>query len=394
MKIITTNHFRLYPTKPQEEKLLWTLDQCRFTYNKLLEGLQQQKLNRTELQHSLLRLKEHHPHLSQVYSKTLQYENHRLFSNLRSLSQRKKQGKKAGKLRFKGKNWFNTFTYNQSGFTIITRTPVHDLLHLSKIGDIPMVMHRDIQGTIKQITIKHHLSGKWYASVITEAEQNVPQKPVDKMIGIDLGLVHLATDSDGHSIDHPKHLKKSLDKLKKHQQRLSRKKKASHNRVKARKKVAKIHEHITHQRNDFLHKLSRSYVDTYSLIAVEDLSISYMIRHPYLSQSIADASWSRFTQMLCYKAVRAGSRVVKVDPHGTSQICSQCGGKVKKSLHERIHSCSCGLVMDRDYNAAINILKRAVGQELPQVTPVEIEPLPLQGHVRSMKQDAQAFRPE
>ena len=134
-----TYKFRLYPNAEQEQKLLWTLDECRFVYNQMLEGTNEQEAQ-LELQSQLPELKEKYPELKGVYSKVLQYEVYRLFSNLRSLSELKKKGRKVGRLRFKGKEWFKTFTYNQSGFKIIKTDNRLDKLHLSKIGDISIRM--------------------------------------------------------------------------------------------------------------------------------------------------------------------------------------------------------------------------------------------------------------
>ncbi|HLD39153.1 MAG TPA: helix-turn-helix domain-containing protein, partial [archaeon] len=148
--------FRLYPTREQQQKLQWTLNKCRYVYNFLLDELQQQKvIDKAQLQEMITDLKRIEPDLQKVYSKVLQYENYRLFSNLRSLSQTKKKGRKVGSLRFKGKNWFKTFSYNQSGFAIMQNQTRYDKLWLSKIGEIPFIMHRTIEGKIKQITIKH-----------------------------------------------------------------------------------------------------------------------------------------------------------------------------------------------------------------------------------------------
>ena len=251
----------------------------------------------------------------------------------------------------------------------------YDKLWLSKIGEIPFIMHRNIEGRIKQITIKHHSSGKWYASVIAETKEEIKPIQNKNKIGIDLGTMNYAYDSDGNHSDNPKHLDTSLKKLQKEQKRLSKKKKSSQNRIKQKIKVARIYEKIVNQRDDFLHKLSHYYINNYGYIAVEDLQISNMIRHPYLAKSISDASWSRFIQMLCYKAERAGCTVVKIEPRGTTQKCSGCGKEVHKELWNRTHKCECGLEIDRDYNSAMNILKRALGQELSEFTPVESEPI-------------------
>ena len=380
-----THKFRLYPNKNQEQKLLETLDKCRFVYNKLLEGLNKQdKPNRLELQNSIPKLKEEYPELKEVYSKVLQYESYRLFSNLRTIAKLKKNGKKVGRLRFKGKEWFKTFTYNQSGFVIMKNNTRYDKLWLSKIGEIPFIMHRDIQGKIKQITVKRYSSGKWYASIITETKDEIKPMQNTNKVGIDLGTINYVYDSDGNHFDNPKHLDKSLKKLRKEQRRLSKKKKKSKNRMKQRIKVARIHEKITNQRGDFLHKLSRYYVNNYGYIAIEDLNIKGLIGISYNARNIMDASWLRFIQMLCYKAESAGCIVVKVEPNGTTQRCSNCGRVIPKELWNRKHKCICGLEIDRDYNSAINILNKALGkevckkqlgQELSEFTPVEIEPL-------------------
>jgi putative transposase len=368
-----TYKFRLYPTKQNIQKLLLTLDKCRFVYNYLLEQKSKTKMNRYELSTLLTKLKNEIPELKKVHSKPLQYENSRLNSNIIALNRMKKNGRKIGKLRFKGKNWFKTFTYSQHGFKIIRRNTIHDLLMLSKIGSIPMVMHRDIQGKIKQVTIKHEPTGKWFASIVAETNDEILPTKNKNVVGIDLGLDDYVYDSDGTHTKAPKIFNNSIEKIRKEQRRLSRKKLGSNNRIKQRIKVARIHEKINNQRDDFLHKLSTNYVNKYGFIAVEDLQISNMVKNPYLSRSIMDASWSKFIQMLEYKAESAGVQVMKVEPRYTTQKCSNCGNIVKKSLSQRTHKCECGLILPRDYNSAINILN--IGLDKPEYTPVEIEPL-------------------
>ena len=243
--------FRLYPNKQQEEKMLEVLDRCRFVYNQMLEGLNKQdKPNRLELQNLIPKLKEKYPELKKVYSKVLQYEPYRLFSNLKILIRLKKNGKKVGKLRFKGKNRFKTFTYNQSGFKIIETSKRHGLLHLSKIGDIRIRTHRKVEGDIKQVTVKKYSSGKWYAFVC--CDHGIPDKKnIEKVVGIDMGIIHYVTDTDGRKVEHPSFLNKSLKNLRRKQRKLSKKKKGSNNYDKQKIKVAKIHETIKNQRDDF-----------------------------------------------------------------------------------------------------------------------------------------------
>ena len=168
-----------------------------------------------------------------------------------------------------------------------------------------------------------------------------------------------------------------MKKLAKAQKKLAKKKKSSKNRNKQRLKAAIIYEKITNKRNDFLNKLSRYYINNYSLIAVENLNIKGLIKLSYNSKNIMDASWSRFIQMLEYKAERAGVQIAKIEPKGTTQTCSNCGTEVHKELWNRIHKCNnCKLEINRDYNSAKEILKRAlIRQDLSEFKPMEIKPL-------------------
>jgi Transposase and inactivated derivatives len=210
---------------------------------------EQENPDRLELQNSIPELKEKYPELKGVYSKVLQYEVYRLFSNLGSLSELKKKGRKVGRLRFKSKGWFKTFTYNQSGFKIIKTDNRLDKLHLSKIGDISIRMHREIEGEIKQITIKHKQTGEWFAFITTsieiEAETEIEteneeiekeNKLIQNPVGIDVGIESFSTDSEGRKIENPRYYKKGLKKLEKAQKKLSKKQKKSKNRNKQKRK--------------------------------------------------------------------------------------------------------------------------------------------------------------
>lgn len=372
--------FRLYPNKHKKEKLLYALELCRQTYNTLLGELnKQQIMDKAQIQGVIPDMKICDPELKKVYSKTLQYECYRLFSNLKTLSQLKKKGKKVGKLRFKGKGWFHSFTYNQSGFKIKLTGKRCQTLHLSKIGDIPIRVHRNVKGKVKQITIKKYNSGKWFAFVSVETQEKVEKKPVKRVVGIDVGTNHFVTDSGGVYTEHPFFLKKSLKKLAREQRKLAKKNKGSNNRAKQRIKVASVYEKVMNQRGNFLHQLSRIYVNAYDCIVVEDLDIKGLISISYNARNILDASWNKLIQMMSYKASRAGKTLIKVSPRGTTQRCSKCGKTVEKTVWVRTHKCShCGLEIDRDYNSAIEIRNlglQKVGQELPDFKPVERKPL-------------------
>jgi putative transposase len=212
-------------------------------------------------------------------------------------------------------------------------------------------------------------SGKWFAcfSCVVEAQQK--EKPF-KDVGIDVGLNSYAVLSDGTRIENPRYYRNSEKRLVRLQKKLSRKKKGSNNRNKARIKVARLHEYIQNRRSDFLHKASRVIADAYETVYVEDLKIGNMVKNHCLAKSISDAGWGSFINMIAYKAESAGGRLLKVDPGNTTQNCSQCGEYVKKSLSDRMHSCPyCGLVMDRDLNASKNVLK--IGRGLSESKPAE-----------------------
>lgn len=274
---------------------------------------------------------------------------------------------KAGYPRYKPYNRYNSFTYpQQPGFKLIDKE-----FKLSKIGIVKIKLHRPIRGEMKTCTVKREID-RWY--VCFSSQINFPIKPApQRAVGIDMGITHYAYLSNGESEDNPKYLITSENKLKKVQRILSKRKRSSNNRDKQKIKVAKVHRKIKDQRNDFLHKLSRRIVNNFNFIAVENLAITNMVKNHYLAKSIADASWGQFLSYLTYKVEETGGTVVRINPKGTSQICSVCGNLVPKSLSIRVHKCShCGIKLDRDYNSALNILQRAVGREPPELTPSEI----------------------
>jgi len=367
--------FRLYPSKAQEMEMLEVLDSCRRLYNHFLgEWKKTEKIPpKYDLQAQIPSLVKKHSDLENVYSRTRQYVLWQLYSNLRGLRGLKERGRKVGRLRFKKYGRYKSFVYNHAGFGLIGNK-----LRLTKIGEIPIKLHREINGEIKQVIVKREQSGKWFAifSVETEIEK---LGTTNKAVGLDLNIDNYLADSEGEKVEHPHTLLRLEEKLAREQRRLSRMKKGSKNRLKQIYKVARIHERITDRRRDFLHKLSHYYVDNYDIIAVEDLAVKEMMESSYNAKNTVDSSWSTFIQMLSYKAEGAGRTLAKVDPKNTTQNCSRCGNRVYKQIWVREHRCpSCGLVMDRDHNAAINILNKAlkeVGAVRPELTPVEMGPL-------------------
>jgi len=374
---------RIYPNKEQTEKLENNLDICRQAYNMMLGELNDQIIiDKAQIQAILPDMKICEPKYKEVYSKTLQYECYRLFSNLSALRVLKGNGRKVGRLRFKGKGWFKTINYNQSGFKLDIETK---RLNLSKIGDIKIKLHREVEGNIKQITIKKSID-KWYATILTDAI--IKTKCGKGIIGIDLGIMDYLVDNNGNKVKNPKTLEKYKKELKLKQQNLSRKKKGSSNREKARTQVAKLHEKIKNRRRDFLHKLTTNLVKQNKLIAMEKLDIKQMSQQKFFTaRNMLDCSWGEFGNMLNYKAENAGCLVVKVNPRNTSKMCSSCGSLQDMPLYKREYKCeNCGMVLDRDHNSAINILK--LGQEMSYVENNSSESLIQE---LSMKQEATSF---
>ena len=373
-----TYKYRIYPTKKQEETLLNQLFLCRRLYNKMLKQRievyqkKQVTLFYKHQQRQLPLIKSNKPEYKGIHSQVLQNVLKKLDLAFQGFFRRIKNKEKAGFPRYKGKNRLRSLCYTQSGFGFTNQGK----LKLSKIGHIKLKKHRECVGKLKTCTIEHTPSGKWYCCITVEVPDNasVQEIKTNKAVGIDLGINTFAYLSDGKSIETTKHLKQKRQQLLKTQRELSRKKKGSKNRIKARIKLARVHEKVAHSRNNFQHQQSRKLLGQYDVIVHEKLQIRNMSRSSKgtlekpgkqvkqksgLNRSILDMGWNQFIQMLSYKAEEAGKVVVGVDPKYTSQCCSSCGGLVKKDLSQRVHECmDCGLQMNRDWNASLNILEK------------------------------------
>jgi putative transposase len=294
---------------------------------------------------------------SGLYSQVSQDIFRRLKKAIGNMCTQRKKGLAAGFPRFKGMDRIKSMTYPQSGFKLLPKKR----LRVTPFGDINIRLHRPVEGTIKTLALKKE-ADKWYAILTAETALSIPRDNNGPEVGIDLGLMAFAMLSNGEEIRKPKHMKKYEGTLAFKQRKLSNKKLRSLNRRKARFRLSKIHSKVANTRKDWLHKTANDLLSRYSLIAFEDLNAQGIAeRH---GKGVSDAGWSMFTDIISYKAEEAGCEVVFVNPKNTTKDCSRCGTCVPKEEHERVHNCPhCGLSMDRDLNAAINILARAtVGQ--------------------------------
>ncbi|MCL5413040.1 MAG: transposase, partial [Candidatus Marsarchaeota archaeon] len=231
---------------------------------------------------------------------------------------------------------------------------------VSKIGTMKIEQHRNITGNVKTVTIKREGSD-YYAIFTAEQIINPPKIRDINPVGIDVGIRNFIALSDGQTIQKPKFFKKREKRIARWQRIVARRNKSSRRRDYTKFRFQEEWKGITNQSNDFMHKLSDKLVHGgYTSFAVEELNISNMVRNHCLAQSIQNASWNRFIQMLSYKAESAGMKVIKVDARNTSKTCSDCGNIVDMPLSVRNFNCDrCGMQFDRDLNASINILKRA-----------------------------------
>jgi putative transposase len=310
-------------------------------------------------------IKEVRPEYHDINAQVLQGVLHRLDKAFQAFFRRVQAGEKPGYPRFQGRNRYNSFTYPQVG--------VHggamadsQTLSLAKIGRIPFRRHRPLEGTPKTVTIIREADG-WYACISCAEVPIQPLPLTNRETGIDVGLKVFLITAQGEIVENPRHYRRVERELKKAQRRVSRRKKGSTRRKKAVQLLARKHQNVKRQRRDFHHKTALLLVRGYDVMYLEDLQVANLVRNVHLAKSISDAGWAQFRTILCGKAACAGRRVVAVPPAYTSQDCSGCGERVEKSLSVRTHVCPCcGLILDRDENAARNI--QGVGQALQALT--------------------------
>jgi putative transposase len=358
-----TYQYRLRPTVNQRTLLEQTRDICRWVYNETLAvrkntwEQEQKSLSLYDTNKLLTAWKQSKPELVQVHSQVLQNAQARVDLALKAFFRRVKAGEKPGAPRFKGYGRYDSFTFKQSGF----RLGEPGLL-LSKIGLVKIVLHRPVEGKVKTLTVRRDSVGNWYACFSCEVEEK-PLPPVDRMVGIDLGLTTFAVFSDGQEIQRQRWMKQDAKDIARLQRKKERLPKGGPERRKVVHALQHAYQRQTHRRNNFSHQESRKLVNNYQWIVFEDLDIQDMQSkgNHLINRGIADVAWGQFVRYTTEKAAEAGRGVVRVDPRNTTQLCSGCGEMVHKDLHVQKHHCPhCGLELGRDQNAALNILARGL----------------------------------
>ena len=349
--------YRIYPNTEQKIFFAKCFGCVRFFYNKSLTDMNEiYKTTGKSKNITPASYKEDYPFLKEVDSLAL--SNAQLNRNIAFKSF---FSHKSGFPKFKSKRNDQSYTTNNQGSVKFSNNDRY--ISIPKCSRIRIKKHRDFIGTIKSITVSMTTDNKYYMSLLVE-EENKPKKPTDGMLGLDLGIKELIVDSNGKKYKNHKYLTKSQDKLAREQRKLSRMVKGSNNRNKQRIKIARLHKKIQNQRNDYLHKLSKSIIDENQIICIESLLVKDMMNDSKLARNISDVSWSRLVSMLIYKADWYDRRVIKVpSTYPSSQLCSICSYKnsITKSLNIRKWICpKCGTIHDRDKNAAKNILSKGI----------------------------------
>jgi putative transposase len=355
-----TFKYRLFPTAKQRTAMRRSLDACRWVYNKALETRKeaweqrQESVSRYDTVKMIPEWKDDHVFLNDAYSQCLQETCIRLDLAFRAFFRRVKTGKKPGYPRFKSRSRYDSFTYPQARFKLLD----DGRLYLPKIGDVKIKLHRPIDGEIKTLTIRRDSVGNWYAcfSCIVKSK---PLPPSIEAVGVDLGLTVFAMLSNGEKIERQRWAERDKKDIARLQRKRERFPKGSPERHKVIRALRQAYRRQTNRRKNMAHQESRKLINRYGLIVFEDLNIKGMQTSNYksINKGIADVAWGQFVNFTEAKAAEAGRAVIRINPKDTSQMCSRCGEITRKKLSVRTHDCAyCGLGLDRDLNAARNIL--------------------------------------
>jgi len=366
--MVRVYRYRLYPTRAQDAALRETLYRLRELYNAALQHRrdayrrQGVSVSAYSQMRELVGVRLVRPEYAEIHTHLLQDVLTRLDRAYRAFFRRCKSGEMPGFPRFKGRGRYRTFTFKDAANHNGVRLLPTGRVKLAGIGNVKVKLHRPLDGRIKQVSVSLDGDGHWYVAF---ACADVPAKPLPatgKSVGIDVGITTFAALSDGTMVDNPRPYESTQRELRTAQRRVARRKRGSRRRRKAVVLLAKRSARVQRVRLDFQHKTALDIVQRFDSIAVEDLNVNGLAQMR-LAKQVHDAAWAQFTAILASKAESAGREFYRVDPRGTSQECSGCQERVPKGLHVRVHECPhCGLVEDRDVNAAVNVQRR--GQRL------------------------------
>jgi len=363
--VFTAFKFKLDLTRNQTQLLESQLDSCKKLYNFFLKQriyLYKKKgisIKKNDQQRQLPLIKLNKPEYQLISAVVLQEIVDRVDKAFKAFFRRNKTNKKGGFPRFKSRDRYNSMSFSYQAFSL----KPNDTINLANIGHVKYRLTKKLKGIPKKCVIKRHKSGKYTVSIVCKIEDTPKKKPLENIVAIDLGISSFLFTSDGVGIPSLKRNEVRYKRRRHIQRALSRKKKGSNNRKKNREALTNAFEKECNTRNNMLHYISKTLIDAFDVIVVEDLKIENMMKTGFrtLHRLIQEASWGTFINYLTYKAENAGKWLIKVDPRNTSQLCSECKKIVKKPLSERIHKCPfCGLKLDRDYNASLNILDRGL----------------------------------
>jgi putative transposase len=369
--VIRTFQYALLPTRRQQRRLDDLLRLSSELYNAALEErtsawrTHRKRIGYFEQSKELTELRREDQAIRALPVELAREPLRRVHRAFQAFFRRVRAGQKAGYPRFRSGDRYNSFSLSAPAF----RMEGPNVL-IAKLGGFRLRLHRPLRGTPIHLMVVR--SGRrWRASIASDIGPAPEKRPVIRVMGVDLGVQSFATLSDGQVVENPRWTKQSEEQIGRWQRLLARKQRRSGNRKRARLALARAYERLGNRRRNFCHQVSKWLIEKYDLIALEKLNIAGMVRG-HFSKSVLDAAWGELLGQLAYKAEEAGKFVVAVAPHGTSQICSNCGAVVPKGVEERRHECNqCGLSLSRDHNAALNIL--ALGRSAVGLAPPEVQ---------------------
>ena len=363
--MVRVYRYLLRPSRAQAVSLLAALEMLRELYNASLQERrdawvkQRRRVSAYAQMRQLVAVRAERPEFAAVHAHLLQDAITRVDRAFAAFFRRCKAHEKPGYPRFKGRGRYRTFTFkdaaHRNGAALVAGG---QRVRLAGIGNVRLRLHRPVEGRIKQVSVTLAGDGRWYVAFVCDQVPAQPMEPTGKDIGIDLGIATFAALSDGTLVGNPRPLESARHEVRLAQRRVSRRRRGSGRRRKAVALLARQHVHVESARRDFHHKLADDLCRRFDRIAIEELNVRGLARG-MLAKQVADAGWAQFTTILRAKAASAGREVVAVEARGTSQECSACGCEVRKGLGVRVHNCPhCGYVVDRDVNAARNVLQR------------------------------------